>query len=161
MEHPIAALSDRLELAPIVAAWLLDEFRHSASPTLEVLTAKISSRPVGQEETFVLFDRDRPVGTASLTHKDLAARPDLTPWLSGVLVQPAFRGQGYASALVRRVEAFAQAAGVSTLWLYTWTAESLYLGLGWERIGLELDPNRGREVVLMRRSLTAPKEGAK
>jgi GNAT superfamily N-acetyltransferase len=86
-----------------------------------------------------------------LAHKDLETRPDLTPWLAGVFVQPAFRGRGYATALVRRVEAFASAASVRTLWLYTWTAEPLYARLGWQRAGLETDPKRGREVVLMTR----------
>jgi GNAT superfamily N-acetyltransferase len=109
---------------------------------------------LGPEETFVLFDRDRPVGTASLVHRDLETRPDLTPWLAGVFVQPAFRGQGYATELVRRVEAFASSASVPTLWLYTWTAEPLYTRLGWQRAGLETDPKRGREVALMTRRLS-------
>ncbi len=116
------------------------------------MTALILQPPIGPEETFVLFDQDGPVGTASLARQDLAARPDLTPWLTGVFIEPAFRGRGYAAALVRRVEAFAMAATVSTMWLYTWTAEPLYARLGWQRVGLE--DNRGREVVLMRRRLS-------
>ncbi len=112
------------------------------------------SPSVGPEETFVLFDQGVTVGTASLAHKDLEARPDLTPWLAGVFVQPAFCGRGYATALVRRVEAFASAASVPVLWLYTWTAEPLYARLGWRRAGLEMDQERGREVVLMTRPLS-------
>jgi hypothetical protein len=100
----------------------------------------------------VLFDQGKPVGTASLAHDDLAPRRDLTPWLAGVFVEPAYRGCGFASLLVRQDEAFALAASVPTLWLYTWTAESLYARLGWQRVGLAT--NRGEEVVLMSRHLS-------
>ena len=154
MGFKIAAVSDRPELAPVVAAWLVDAFGYPGGRTIDEVTALILSPPVGPEETFVLFDQGVPVGTASLAHQDLEARPDLTPWLAGVFVQPAFSGRGYATALVRRVEAFAVAASVPVLWLYTWTAEPLYARLGWQRAGLETDQKRGREVVLMRRFLS-------
>ena len=154
MGFEIAAVSDRPELAPVVAAWLVDAFGYPGGRTVEEVTALLLSPPVGPEETFVLFDQGVPVGTAGLAHEDLDARPDLTPWLAGVVVQPAFRGRGHATALVRRVEAFAAAASVPVLWLYTWTAEPLYARLGWHRTGLERDRKRGREVVLMTRRLS-------
>jgi GNAT superfamily N-acetyltransferase len=152
MAYTIVAVTDRPELAPVVATWLVSEFGYPGSRTVEELTAKILAPPIGPEESFVLLDQDRPVGTASLSHDDLASRRDLTPWLAGVFVEPAHRGRGYASVLVRRVEAFASAASVPTLWLYTWTAESLYARLGWERVGPETD--RGEEVMLMSRRLS-------
>ena len=102
---------------------------------------------------FVLFDGDSPAGTASLAHDDLDSRPDLAPWLAGVYVPQMFRGRGHASALVRHVEGFARAAGVDTLWLYTWTAAPLYAGLGWVKVGLEHEIKRNHQVVLMRRDL--------
>jgi hypothetical protein len=54
---------------------------------------------------------------------------------------------------VRHVEAFAREASVSTLWLYTWTAEALYQKLGWERVGTEL--NRGKEMVTLMQKVLA------
>jgi GNAT superfamily N-acetyltransferase len=39
---------------------------------------------------------------------------------------------GAAGALVRTVEQAARDAGQATLWLYTSTARSLYLRLGWQ-----------------------------
>jgi GNAT superfamily N-acetyltransferase len=155
MRYRIEAVSGRPDLAPIVAAWLVDAFGHPGGRTLEEMTSLILASPRGPEETFVLFDQDKPVGTASLAHDDLESRRDLTPWLAGVFVEPSSRGRGYATALVRQVEAFASSALVTTLWLYTWTAEPLYRRLGWHRVGLEKD--RGQEVVLMARDLS---EGA-
>ena len=102
----------------------------------------------------MLFEDGQPVGTAGLAGTDLASRPDLTPWLAGVIVLPAFRGRGYAAVLVHRVEDAARQAGVPVLWLYTTRAEGLYLRLGWETVGTERDAER--DVVLMRRRLSQP-----
>ena len=149
----IAAVSDRPDLAPIVARWRVDAFfDHPGGWTVEAMTAAILAPPAGPEETFVLFDGDRPVGTAGLVRDDLEARPDLTPWLAGVFVEPAFRGRGYATALIRRVETFARAASVPAMWLYTGTAEPFYARLGWRRVGMEQE--NGQAVALMRRRLS-------
>jgi GNAT superfamily N-acetyltransferase len=153
MSHSIIALSDRPRLAATVAAWLVDAFeRRPGGRTIEERTALLLAPRIGLEETFVLLDGEVPAATASLAHSDLASRPDLTPWLASVFVLSAFRGRGHATTLVRQVEAFASAASVQTLWLYTPTAEPLYARLGWERVGLERD--RDQDVVLMRRHLS-------
>lgn len=152
MNHRIVSVSQRTDLAPLVARWRVDAFfDRPGGHTVEAMTALILAPPAGPEETFVLFDGDRPVGTAGLVRTDLETRPDLTPWLAGLFVEPAFRGRGHATALVRRVEAFAAVAAVPVLWLYTSNAEPLYARLGWERAGLEQE--NGHEVVLMRRHL--------
>ena len=153
MHTEIVALSARPDLAPAVADWLLDEFRHSGSSTQEVLTANLLGQAAKGEETFILFADNVAVGTASYVKHDLPSRRDLTPWLASVLVMAPFRGQGYSGTLVRHVEAVAAAASVRTLWLYTWTAEPVYARLGWQRVGIERDTDRDIEVVLMRREL--------
>ena len=153
MPPRILAVSQHPELAPLVAGWLVEAFGHPSGRSAAELTALMLSPPQGPEESFVLFDGDAPVGTASLAHDDLDSRPDLTPWLAGVYVPPAYRGRGHAGALVRHVEGFARAAGVGTLWLYTWTAAPLYAGLGWVHAGVEHEKKRNHQVVLMRRDL--------
>jgi GNAT superfamily N-acetyltransferase len=155
MSYQIVTVSDRPDLAPVVARWRVAAFgNHPGGYTVEELTALILAPPEGPDENFVLFDGDDPVGTAGIAPYDLDTRPDLAPWLVGVFVQPAFRGRGHAAALVRRVEAFAQDASVPVLWLYTATAETLYASLGWRSVGMEQDG--GQPVVLMRRDLSAP-----
>ena len=151
----IVAVSAEPGLAALVAQWRLDTFPQATRGyTLERLTAFILTPPPGPAETFVLFDGDQPVATAGLAGTDLEARPDLTPWMAGVIVLPAFRGRGHAAALVHQVEATARQAGAPVLWLYTTRAEGLYLRLGWESVGVEQDA--GRPVVLMRRHLAPP-----
>jgi GNAT superfamily N-acetyltransferase len=151
MAPTIAALTDRPELAPAVAGWMLAEFRHALSPSHDDQVAKLLAQKA-PEETFVLFVDHEAVGTASLVTNDLPSRPDLTPWLASVLVRPEFRGRGHSALLVKHVEA-AAARSAAVLWLYTWTAEPLYRRLGWERVGLERDTDRNIEVVLMKRDL--------
>ena len=153
-EHPvlsIVTLSSRPELVPAVAAWLHAEFKHARGPSLARLAAQLHAQKT-PEETFVLFDHDEPVATASLVTNDLPSRPELTPWLASVIVRPEFRGRGYSVPVVKHVEAVA-ASSSSTLWLYTWTAEPLYARLGWQRVGPERDTNRDIPVVLMKRDL--------
>jgi GNAT superfamily N-acetyltransferase len=147
----IVALNDRPELVPAVAQWLHGEFDHARGPSLAKRVDQLQAQK-SPDETFVLYDDDVPVGIASLVINDLPSRPDLTPWLAGVLVRPEFRGRGYSASLVRHVEAVA-APMTSTLWLYTWTAAPLYAGLGWELVGPEHDTDRDIPVVLMKRDL--------
>jgi predicted N-acetyltransferase YhbS len=147
----VVTLTEHPHLAPAVAEWLLDEFRHALSPSYDQQVANLLAQKA-PEETFVLFDDDVPVGTASLVTSDLPSRPDLTPWLASVLVRPQFRGRGYSAPLVKHVEE-AAAASATVLWLYTWSAERVYDRLGWERVGQERDTDRNIEVVLMKRKL--------
>jgi predicted GNAT family acetyltransferase len=102
-------------------------------------------------QSFVLLVDDEPVGTASITAHDLEERPDLTPWLAGVFVVPEARGQGYACQLVAAVEEEARRASISTLWLYTNTAERIYARVGWRTVETIL--HDGKPHALMRRDL--------
>jgi predicted N-acetyltransferase YhbS len=153
MASGFVTLTERPDMAPAVAQWLLDAFRFELSPSHDELVAKLLAQKAPSEETFILFADDVPVGTASLVTNDLPSRPDLTPWLASVLVRPQFRGKGYSAPLVRHVEAAAAASEFPVLWLYTWSAEPIYACLGWERVGLERDSDRNIEVVLMKRDL--------
>jgi GNAT superfamily N-acetyltransferase len=140
-------------LVPLVVDWLREEFWHAGSPPRDRQIATMLAQPAQSEETFVLLDDNEPVGTASLVNDDLPSRPDLTPWLASVLVLPRFRGKGYSALLVRRVEEEA-ALSATRLWLYTWSAETVYAKLGWHRVGPSRDEARGIDVILMKRDLS-------
>ncbi|MEZ2332598.1 GNAT family N-acetyltransferase [Mesorhizobium sp. RCC_202] len=76
---------------------------------------------------------------------------DLTPWLAGLIVDEACRGQGVGKALVAAVEAHAASVGVGKLYLYTWQARRFYEALGW--IAVEPFEQDGEPMLLMARSL--------
>ena len=101
--------------------------------------------------SFILLADGEPVGTASLIAHDLAERPDLTPWLAGVFVEPGARGRGLAAHLIAAVEQAARRNGVATLWLFTRTAEQVYIRSGWRTV--DIVQHMDEPYVLMRRDL--------
>jgi hypothetical protein len=71
VNYRIVAVSDHPEMAPAVAKWLLDAFRHDLSPSHDELTAQLLAQKAPSEETFILLADGVPVGTASLVKNDL------------------------------------------------------------------------------------------
>ena len=70
-----------------------------------------------------------------------------------MFVVPEARGQGYAAKLVSAVEEEARRQSISTLWLYTNTAERIYARLGWRTVETIL--HDGKPSALMLRDLMA------
>ena len=154
MPATIVSLAERPDLIDAVAYWQWQEWgrargRRLASVQRDILPLAKQHSP---EAGFVLLDGDIPAGTACLTLEDLDTRPDLSPWLASVFVDPAYRGRGHATALVRAVEQAAIARRYATLWLFTWDAAPLYARLGWHEVAHE--EHHGSGVTLMRRDLS-------
>ncbi|MGH7066783.1 MAG: GNAT family N-acetyltransferase, partial [Acetobacteraceae bacterium] len=133
-------LAERPDLIVAVRSWLAG--RHAS--------------PAAPERCFVLLAGGIPAGTASLTARGLASRPDLTPWLANLFVPPALRGRGHAARLVARVEAAAWVARIPALWLVTRSARGLYARLGWQEIGPA--DYYGEPAILMRRDRRPARE---
>jgi GNAT superfamily N-acetyltransferase len=156
----VVTTSARPDLAPLVALWLWQAFWRAGGHSLETIQSLVQNSVTAgaMPRTFVLLVDDAPVGTASLVTHDLDERPDLTPWLAGVYVEPQARGNGYATHLIAAVEAACRAKSIATLWLYTDTAERIYARIGWqtvETIQHRSQTIRGKikPVMLMRRDL--------
>lgn len=98
--------------------------------------------------TLVALYGDELVGTVSLKYHDLDIRPRLDPWLGALLVLPNWRRRGIATTLMRRVVDIACQLKLPELFLWTSSAEGLYLKLGWEVV--ERTDYCGKEIVLMR-----------
>jgi len=75
------------------------------------------------------------LGSAALRVHDLESREDLTPWLGGVIVGPAFRRRGIGAALCATVEDAARSRGVQKLYLFTHDKQAWYSRLGWTLLG--------------------------
>jgi GNAT superfamily N-acetyltransferase len=105
----------------------------------------------GVPTVVVALESGELAGSAMLIAHDMDTRPDLTPWLAGLYVIAAYRGRGYGSALVRRVESEAAAAGAKDLHLYTPDAVDFYSQLGWTVD--ERCEYLGQQVVVMSKTL--------
>ncbi len=154
MRLELVTTSERPDLAAITGRWRWEAFFRADGIALDDMleaermgAATTSLMP----KTFVMLTDGEAVGMASLVERDLEDRPDLTPWLAGVFVLPEARRQGHATRLIAAVEDTARAAFISTLWLYTRSAEGLYARLGW--VSAEDGNRRGSKYVLMRREL--------
>ena len=151
----IETLSDRPDLIDLTTRWAWNEWGlksgRSLASDLERAQALVDA--AGFEKTFILLEDDIPAAMASLVRADLDERPDLTPWLAGVYVNPPYRGRGHAVRVVSQVEQAAIAEAVGALWLYTSTAPGLYRKLGWNDHE-QIDRPSGRSII-MHKSLTA------
>src|SRR5215831_20635622 len=74
------------------------------------------------------------VGMVSLKFHDMDTRPDLDPWLGGLLVLPKWRKHGVGTMLMHRATEEARRLDVPQLYLWTHSAEGLYHKLGWQVI---------------------------
>ena len=144
---------ERPDLADTAAEWIWNAFWKKNGYSLEQIRALVASSNavLGPSQCMLLLVDDTPVGAAGLIKSDLDSRPELTPWLAAMYVRPESRGNGYALELVRAVEAAAIKAGFDHIWLYTLSAEGLYLKAGWRSI--ERFECEGTQATLMRRDL--------
>jgi len=91
------------------------------------------------------------VGMVSLKFHDMDTRPDLDPWLGGLLVLPKWRNRGVGTMLMHRATEEAHRLNVPQLYLWTHSAEGLYHRLGWQVV--ERTNYFGKEAVVMQLDL--------
>lgn len=94
-----------------------------------------------------LNEKGELIGTVSLKNEDLEVRPEITLWLGGLYVVPEWRNRGVASFLMERAVAEARRLGLSSLHLWTSSAERLYTKLGW-KVSERMDYGKKRIVVM-------------
>jgi GNAT superfamily N-acetyltransferase len=152
MPPRIVTLAERPDLVATVASWQWREWGRPRGRRLESVTHEVEGLVTAIDEAgFVLLNDETPLGTACLTALDLDTRPDLSPWLASVFVEPDHRGRGHATRLIRAVERAAGTLGHAELWLFTATSVPLYRQLGWQVVGAE--QHHGAAVMLMRKAI--------
>ena len=152
----IATVAKRPDLLPVIADWLWQEWwktRGRSRDETHALYAECTATR-GPPQTLILLADDVPIGTATLARNDLDVRPNLTPWLAGVFMIPERRGRGYVYHLLAAFDEACRAASIKTAWLYTNTAERVYLRAGW-RVAEVIHRPAKLPVTLMRRDFIA------
>ena len=88
--------------------------------------------------TLVAIDEGKPIGMCSLRVND-GIRPDLTPWLGSLVVDPAYQGKGIGKLLVTATQDKAVELGFQKLYLFAFdpSVPKYYVKLGWSEIGMD------------------------
>lgn len=136
-----------------IARLRFDAFFQESVRTLEQDAAGLRGLMAGDglEAALVARIDGVPVGSVLLVDRELEPAHDLTPWLAGLVVAKDQRRQGIGKALVKALEQRAAAAGVGTLYLYTWQARRFYTAVGWNPV--ETFEQDGETMMLMSRGL--------
>lgn len=103
--------------------------------------------------TLVSLHDGQLVGMVSLKFHDMDTRPDLDPWLGGLLVLPEWRNRGVGTMLMHCATEEARKLNVPQLhlWTHSDSAERLYRKLGWQVV--ERTEYFGKNAVVMQRTV--------
>jgi len=79
---------------------------------------------------------------------------DDQPWIYGLFVKEAFRGQGIARVLIGELEKLCREHGYPYLYLDTVASEGYYRRIGgWEELGTDIWGPRNERVTIMRKKV--------
>jgi predicted N-acetyltransferase YhbS len=82
------------------------------------------------------------VGSAILIDNDLEERPQYTPWLAALWVEPEERSRGVATALADRILAEAAALGHDRIYICaTPDKDGYYAARGWQEVERDVGPH--------------------
>jgi N-acetylglutamate synthase-like GNAT family acetyltransferase len=105
------------------------------------LRENLSATPI--PFALVAHDDGAFLGTASAIASDLAERPQFTPWVAAVWVEPQARRRGIAAALVDRATQDCFALGIGRAYLCARPQRAgYYERLGWTPIERDVGPHR-------------------
>ena len=131
----IELISDHLEVIPTLTEWYQSEWEpYYGKNGPGNARADLESRcnrdelPIG----LVAIEDNQVLGTAAL---DLDVTTNLTPSVVGLLVGPAYRRRGIATALLNTAEDLARQLGYRRLYVSTTILGDLLNQLGWEAMG--------------------------
>ena len=131
----IQLLADYAEVIPTLTDWYLSDWEPyyglngpgDARANLESRCNR-DELPIG----LVAIEDNQVLGTAAL---DLDVATNLTPSVVGLLVGPAYRHQGIATALLEATEDISHQLGHRRLYVSTTVLGDLLNQLGWEAMG--------------------------
>jgi len=120
-----------------LAQWHQQQW-HDISPHLDI-DKRIALLSTHHNEsavpvTLIALQNNQLLGSASLIEDDMEDRPQYSPWLASVYVDPSYRNQGAASALISDIIAQARLLGLPRIYLFTPDQTEFYAKRGWEII---------------------------
>lgn len=136
----IVNLKEIPETIPLIAKWHHDEWAYLNPQSTLKNRIKKYHEYLGQvfiPSTYVAFEKDDIMGSASIVKSDMKTRMEYSPWLASVYVHPEHRNKRIGTKLVSHVMAMAKKNDCETLYLFTPDKENFYKRLGWSTIHRE------------------------
>ena len=128
--YSIVSISDRPELLEAAAEWFHKKWKVPKEAYIESMQdSLIGGSPVPR--WYVMCDGEIIIGGLGVIANDFHDRKDLTPNVCAVYIEPEYRRQGLAGALLRRVCDDMAVEGIDTLYLLT-DHTGFYERYGWE-----------------------------
>jgi GNAT superfamily N-acetyltransferase len=159
----ISDLRQRPEFFDIVADRIWRAWWEETGTPLEYITGRLHENLNAEPLPIALVAHNGAefLGTASVIASDLDERPQLTPWVAAVWVEPHARSRGVGGALVERAARDCFALGFAHAYLCARPAlTSFYERLGW--IAIERDVGErcftifGQDAPSVMRSVSSP-----
>jgi N-acetylglutamate synthase-like GNAT family acetyltransferase len=144
MTFTISDLRQRPEFFDSVADRIWQAWWRADGHPLDYISGRLRENLNAASIPFALVAHDGEafLGTASVIASDLAERPQLTPWVAAVWVEPQARGRGIGAALVGRAAQDCFALGVGRVYLCARPQRSsFYEGLGWIAVERDVGPH--------------------
>jgi len=140
MQKPLVSiglLADHPHLIPAVGELRWREWGHPPEPESLDWWVDVTAQEAGSADlpvTWVAFDGSgRVAGAVGLGEFDIEERRDRSPWVLGMIVDPAQRNWGTGGRLMQALEGWAARQGYSRLWVATGgRAVDFYRKCGWE-----------------------------
>lgn len=130
MPKKIIRLVDRPELMEAMAAWFNEKWGIPLEAYLDSMRECLAGGRA-YPQWYAVTESERIIGGAGVIENDFHDRPDLTPNLCALYVEPDSRGRGVAGELLDYISRDMEARGVATLYLVT-DHTSFYERYGWE-----------------------------
>jgi len=140
----ISSLAARSEFIGTVADRMWHAWWREAGEPLATLLGhlrqfKTDAVPLG----IVAHRGDEFVGSAILIDSDVEERPQYTPWLAALWVEPEERRQGMGETLSRRIVDEARALGFDRIYLCAVPEKSgYYAARGWTEVERDVGPHK-------------------
>lgn len=146
----ISDLRDRPDFVDVIADRIWRAFWVKDGHPLELLTGLVKENlEAGPIPTaFVAHDGDRFLGTVSLIANDEDSRPQYTPWIAALWVEPECRRNGIGATLVERSSQFAFQIGAKRIYLLARERKRAYYeGLEWKVLEAN-EPEEGLHILI-------------
>jgi GNAT superfamily N-acetyltransferase len=150
----VSDLRERPEFTETVADRVWRAWWRGKGYPLEYIEGRVAENLNGTAVPFAVVAHEDGLflGTASVILSDLDERPEYTPWVAAVWVDPEHRRRGVGAALVRKAAQGALESGTDLVYLCALPERrDFYERLGWQRLEENVGRN-GLTVLTLSRS---------